>query len=855
MPPGATMTKRLIAVIAGVCVAGAAAAVYLGRPGGPPRATTGSSSEPGPAAAPAAPLSQADRDAMRASLRDRVSALGGEYSALEWPASTPEEIGQLLGHDPGRSLGFVRRALRYEPYVGVLRGSAGALAAGAGNSADLALLLRDMLIAGVPASDLRFAMATLPADRAASVVQQAMRALPPRAVWAVASAEPQAAPASPSDADRATLRRAGAELTGIIAGAREHQSVLERVWPSTGLRDDLAGAQAAARRHVWLQVRRGSDWMDLDPVLGQSGPRPESTTADLPGSLEHTATIAIDIERDDNGRLTRSTLVTHAWPTSVLTTRPLQIVVVPDGASSSTLDPASGAVPLERAKAWKQFRVALTRNGGKPVVSDAFDLSGRRVSGSGNPFAIDVFGGARRRVDPAGAPSDPPASITGVRLSIQLTAPDSPAVTIERWLLDRIGPAARAEGRPTIRNGLSDAGAVALSLVQHLDVLFPSGRMSSVALIRDALSPVAGSTLLDRVMDLRDGAKTPLDDLTLPSLPPDLIEVSETALAQVNARLAGAGRAFLSRPNLLIRREGFAVEGAGARARADLDIARAELTVLATDPAAALDARRWYGLLVSELEGPALEATAPASRLESAAASLRAAAKSGVPFALLSTAEEVARLPFDADVRAVMTQEVRDGARLIAPARLPAGAKPAWWRIDAGGGPVAIGADGRGQAGAESMTVLTHVSVPSVARTMKFTACFNEAIAGGRSTSSAGGACLAQAIVDTVKASLDAAIDSFIKNPLNEALDGARAGMLGEDYDKLYQKAKDAWEKFQQAQALLDDPIGETIEKIPGVQEGQAAADAGGRIGAAFGFRMYLMLTMGREIAAYAAQR
>ena len=91
-------------------------------------------------------------DGGQSALPDRLADLATEYAALEWPASTPEEIGRVLGHDPGRCLGFVRRALRYEPYEGVLRGSAGTLAAGAGNSADLALVLHDMLRGGVAAT-------------------------------------------------------------------------------------------------------------------------------------------------------------------------------------------------------------------------------------------------------------------------------------------------------------------------------------------------------------------------------------------------------------------------------------------------------------------------------------------------------------------------------------------------------------------------------------------------------------------------------------------------------------------------------------------------------------------------------
>ena len=826
------MSKTLIAAGIAGCVCVAAAAYWW-----PKRDSVSATESPGTASGAQSPPPR------------EVGALASEYAALEWPASTPEEIGRVLGHDPGRCLGFVRRALRYEPYDGVLRGSAGTLAAGAGNSADLALVLRDMLRGGIAESDLRFALATLSADQANGIVTRAMRAAPPETAWASTRPAPaETASAPPTDSERAALQSERKDFSRVVTGIKEHHRALEPVLPAAGYREDGEGARSAARHHVWLQVRQGGSWMALDPVLGDTSLIPESTVDELPPAVAQRIAVSIEIEREERGRLLRAPILEADWPTEIFATRPLQIVVVPDGVKLAGQGPHAPLV--DRVRSWQRFRAAMSVPGERAHLSDAFDLTGRRAASG--PLTIDVFGRARGIA--GGASAERLSSLTGLALTIRLTSPGAPAIAIERWLVDRIGPVARAAGAPAVRPALASSTAVALALLQRLEVLFPSGRISAVALARDALAPLAASSLLDQVAELRRGTDVSVETLTLPSLPADLIQISNTALAQTDARIVGRGRVFHPRPNVLIHTDGFVFDGTNARSRAGIDIARGELAALA-DPAVAVEAKRWYGLLISELEGPALASASPGNQLSSAAETLRQAVQSGATLAVVATPADLEQVPVDADTRMLMTADLREGYRLVAPNRAVKGLPAAWWRIDPGGGLLAIGSEGRGQAGSEGMMVLTDISIPSVERTMKFTACFNEAIAGGRSTSSAGGACLAQAIVDIVKSSLDAAIDSFIKNPLNEAMDDARAGMLGDEYDELYQKAQDAWEKFQQAQALLDDPIGETIEKIPGVQEGQAAADAGRRVGSAFGFRLYLMMTMGKDIAAYAAKR
>src|SRR5262245_43116669 len=66
------------------------------------------------------------------------------------------DLAASLAYDVERIHRFMAEEIRYEPYVGVLRGAAGTLAAGAGNSADQATLLAALL----SASGLRTRFAT-----------------------------------------------------------------------------------------------------------------------------------------------------------------------------------------------------------------------------------------------------------------------------------------------------------------------------------------------------------------------------------------------------------------------------------------------------------------------------------------------------------------------------------------------------------------------------------------------------------------------------------------------------------------------------------------------------------------------
>lgn len=798
-----------------------------------------------------------DYGSARDSLLSRLRELRSRASGVERPATSPADIAALLGHDPFALLSFVRAAVRFEPYEGVLRGPEGVLAAGGGNAVEMALLLRQMIRSGPAPLPTRFAAAELSTAEAEARVRRAMAQPPARPA---AAGAPAASPAPrpgriPSDAAR-RLRRDATRAHHPLLRARAELEWIGALLPDV-TRDPRETAARAARTHVWLEIERDGEWMALDPT-GDS-PQAERTFDELPEAWHHRVALKVEVERLTGDRLVREELGGGSWRTAELTDGTLEVALAPEGFSVDAMISSGRELP-ELADGFERFTVSLGPSGDEPVAVKSFDLTGRAVGESGGPLggigAVDVFG----RLPRGGRTAEPADDrLTAVWLTLYTLAPDGTRHTVRRALLDRIGPAARAAGGGPPVGPLADATATRVALIQRHQVLVATGRVGLERLAADALAGMVAGDALEHALALRYGETAPsqaaLDDPPVPRLPTDLVQVSDVALETVAADLAGEGIAFLGEPGLLIRSETLLLRERGELAlRAGIDVARLPVRVLAS-PGAVRRARLLHGLLLSELEGDALGGKA--AGVTSAAGLLRSAREQRIPMELVRDTEDLERLRVPDDARAVMAAELSEGHVLLAPARaVRAGGTEtlAWWRLDPQGHVVAVGEDGRGQA-TEGLLVLKEISIPSVKRTMKFVSCLNKAIAAGGDMNESAGQCMSQAIQDIVKSTLDKAIDHFIKTPIQGELEGA--AFPGE-YQELYAKAKAAWERFQLAQQALEDPLGTAIDQVPGLSDamdaGEAASDAGQEIGGAFGFRVYLLLTMGSEIAEYGAK-
>ncbi len=188
-------------------------------------------------------------------------------SPVPFPGPTSSDpiadLADSLDLDTERIFRFVADEIRYEPYVGILRGPTGTLATRAGNAADQASLLAALLqAAAVP---VRFAWGALDEATATTLLAGSaatMDEAQQHAIDALLGPQPTASPtSSPDPAILAQLQQAGStpddvrswlgdRLDGTIATLTGALSAAGVQLPSTF--SDISGPELT--QHIWVQA-------------------------------------------------------------------------------------------------------------------------------------------------------------------------------------------------------------------------------------------------------------------------------------------------------------------------------------------------------------------------------------------------------------------------------------------------------------------------------------------------------------------------------------------------------------------------------------------------------------------------
>jgi len=379
-----------------------------------------------------------------------------------------------LGYDETELITFVRDSIRFEPYIGTLKGVTGTLSARSGNALDQAMLLASLLKdAGMEA---RIARTRLDEGDAGRLARAALHAPEP------------VMPVTDRDAAERKLAKL-AELAGREIPDRERSpgglaldpsitEVVERL--EALLETDGRGSLAETLRdYFWVQWRMGpgDEWHAAHPAFGRQ-PAPEALEAAayfgerIPQSLQHRIRFEIGIERLRGGTLERQ-WIASPWerPVANIFGQAITVGVLPlVGTTAGQGDTATPSIFLPL------FNGRLAPGG------RAFSLLGQVVdpAAAGSPAGgvFETLG--QRFLEAAHSVVDDPENkplmaLTGQFIRVTWIRPGGRKRTEERWLLDRLANRVKPEQTPILQEGMNDQAVAEALFYQRTYLVQPPG--------------------------------------------------------------------------------------------------------------------------------------------------------------------------------------------------------------------------------------------------------------------------------------------------------------------------------------------------------------------------------------------
>jgi hypothetical protein len=214
-----------------------------------------------------------------------------------------------LSKDSDAIFRFVADQVSYNVYAGVLRGARGTLWSCAGNSYDSSLLLASML--NEAGFQCRFINGSLDSSKARILVEDIFTR-----------------PVLTEDERLALIVQAGLQqsiLEDFQPRAERDYKIIEDALSKAAIKfepktsEDIEQLVKIATDHVWVQVRQGDKWIDLDPSFrnaeaGQSFCKAERIWNQIPADKLHTVTIKVRLEEKIKGAVEISYPLTYKSP-------------------------------------------------------------------------------------------------------------------------------------------------------------------------------------------------------------------------------------------------------------------------------------------------------------------------------------------------------------------------------------------------------------------------------------------------------------------------------------------------------------------------------------------------------------
>jgi hypothetical protein len=326
-----------------------------------------------------------------------------------------DALADRLGSDPAAIFHFVRDEIRYEPYVGVLRGPLGTLLCRAGNSLDRSLLLAALLQkAGLTS---QIASGNLNSQQAQTLVNrlfEPVKPVPP-AIPSIAELAPEISRAI--GVDQAKLLQVSDEIQQY--GQKQKKQLMDYVDSESKYLSDLlskAGVDAGvitpndqlvaeASQHYWVQYQNSNgQWIDLDSSFTEGEPgktnaqvtntfAPDSIPEELYHHLRVRLTLRVAQVNDGNdGETTDTVLLDQELRVAEQQGKDIVLANVPD--PMADFMKATGTL-ADALAATKGFQTVL-QVGDKATTGKYFDLNGKltqRLTGAPEAEVANNAGG------------------------------------------------------------------------------------------------------------------------------------------------------------------------------------------------------------------------------------------------------------------------------------------------------------------------------------------------------------------------------------------------------------------------------------------------------------------------------
>lgn len=398
--------------------------------------------------APAAPV-WPPRPELQQRLDDALELIAALERSVPKPTLDLNDLAFEFDFDYQTAIDELVPRLRFEPYLGVLRGPEGTLAAGGGNAWDQSLLLAALIksIGG----DAQVVGGTITSADATRLLARAFE--PVAVVDPNAAMTPLLGPLRERDPELATglesrlrsaadpaARRALEQQTATLTeqlGKALAQAGIELAPPRQA---DALVAQLAAD-YAWVRWRSGpgQDWQELHPAFGAlDAPTAEATrylADEVPPELLHRIGVRLFIERQGGGseRFERIPIMDEFLrPAANLTRGTLTLGVGPLGGNLETdqvfAAPLLNGRPPAGAMAFSALGLTARAEDAASSMAALFATVGNRMAG-----VAGQLGGLG--ADPEQATEAQPR-LTGVLLQTRVLGPNGTASVSERRLVD-----------------------------------------------------------------------------------------------------------------------------------------------------------------------------------------------------------------------------------------------------------------------------------------------------------------------------------------------------------------------------------------------------------------------------------